>query len=394
MTQTTTTNPLLYDAVAPFAMGEILTTNDNNHEVLCNNVWQFPCYDVIVLQQFITIPFSIKLNKYFIIKVKQQLIQKALQRQKHIQRTIKKNTQLYYKKCDNSLQSFYWRNVERRFVVLTNITLHHMDKFIQVSHYFGSDFLSELKYYDLLLTDEGLQIFSIKDFAFIAQSLKNCYDLEAFLDYHKNYIKRKYDFSSEYRLLGRFLDSSFFFKRAYYVESQLFKYKLVSNIDKTIKYAVRPLQDNLALLQDMAKYLPVWQYFLSVVHNYYKQSSNSEQGTQIFNQLSQESLYSRYNLIRQFAMFVTSPNRYRGALIHQHSYSVFGNHYILIFYANDKQSILHRDNIANTLDNIAKRAFKQLQHVPIKTITVIGIDFGDGQENISLDMYRHEKNNT
>lgn len=380
---------LLYDTIFPLAVGQVFTTHANHYQVLCDDIWQFPNYDIVVLYQNITLPFSTDINKYFLIKAKQQLILKALQRQAKIKQSLSKKLPLYTKDNEN-FQLLIERNVPKRFIILTQINLNHTQRHIEVAHHFGSEFLHEFYRQQPDFPVDTLQIFSVKDFTLIAQTLKSSYDLEGFLQFHQRYLLTKKSFLSEYRLLGRFIDSSDFFKTAYDVETQLFKHKLCSQLDKNLSQAIKPQHDNLALLNAMAEHLPAWQQFLAIIYSAYQKNPNNQQCIKIFQQLSQESLYSRFNLTRQLAMFINSAHRERGALVYQHSYSQFGHFYILIFYAQNSQAILHRSKISHNLKSIAKRAERQLQHSPIKTMTIIGFELNSEQQDMSVDMYWQE----
>ncbi|MGM8888467.1 hypothetical protein ACS8FD_21245, partial [Psychrobacter sp. 1U2] len=105
-------------------------------------------------------------------------------------------------------------------------------------------------------------------------------------------------------------------------------------------------------------------------------------------QLLDESLFSRHELIRTLYKHPERAltMRENGYVIHQHSYTSLGRHYVMIFYGKGKDTAQSRAAIQPRLQAIAQDVALRLPLVELHHIIVLGIEFVLEKDDTYLDI--------
>lgn len=259
---------------------------------------------------------------------------------------------------------------------------------------FGSDYFLESFIVDLAVGQPLLQVFSNNAWQAVLETLISPVDIMTFSGYHHQQLvadieRAEASFYSEIQLLQQFLNSSTLFDSAIAIDNAL--------INADIQEAPTTDLVNLRLAQqsDAALWNENWQklwqsgmLWLQLSEQMVSEKLPEDQAALWQGILLDESLISRHELIAALLNHKQQPATIResGYVIHQHSLSRLGRHYVLIFHGTSPQKIHSKSAITQNLSQIAHDVATRLPLRELNEVIVIGIDFVDRDGDTWIDM--------
>ena len=317
-------------------------------------------------------------------------------RKEVVNQLIKRHTQLYQKNdklmADGSISK---DGKAVYFVGLTSLSINHQDDKSGSSSYtidyeYGSQFFAEDCVLDLDDEQSVLQIFSHRNFAKILSQLATPSDLTTFLSFHRDQLTSFVSFKNESTLLTQFLQSPDFHKRAIRVQEQLLEGELIDQIEARLLKAAEPNQEVFAnaLMAEIQKNTRMWyKLFNSLIERYHEvgQPLPKEQ----VDILADESMYTYACLVEKVLAYRTidQDSRWNGYVRHEHSYHVFGRHYLMVFYAQDDSSPLSADNVRLSYQDLLSDLNAQIQDPVMDDLFLIGVEFRPCEESVNTEVY-------
>ena len=259
-----------------------------------------------------------------------------------------------------------------------------------VGYEYGSQFFAEDCVLDLDDEESVLQVFSYQNFTEILKQLVTPSDLTAFLDFHRGKLTGFEAFQDESTLLVQFLQSPDFHQRAIKVQEQLVSHDLIAQIEPRLLKAAEPEQAEFAkaLMAEIQKNTRMWyQLFNSLVRERY------DAGTPLPKEqvdiLVDESMYTYACLVEKILAHRTidQDSRWTGYVRHEHSYNVFGRHYLLVFYAQDDNSSLSADKVRTGHQDLLFELNAQMQQPVMQDLFLIGIDVRPCEDSVNTEVH-------
>ena len=243
---------------------------------------------------------------------------------------------------------------------------------------------------DLDDEESVLQVFSYQNFTEILKQLVTPSDLTAFLDFHRRKLAGFEAFQDESTLLAQFLQSPDFHQRAIEVQKQLVSHNLIAEIEPRLLKAAEPEQTEFAqaLMAEIQKNTRMWyKLFNSLVKACY------DVGTPLPKEqvdiLVDESMYTYACLVEKILAHRTidQDSRWNGYVRHEHSYNVFGRHYLLIFYAQDDSSSLSADKVRAGHQDLLFELNAQMQQPVMQDLFLIGVDVRPCEDSVNTEVH-------
>ena len=325
-------------------------------------------------------------------------------RKEVVNQLIKQHAQLYLKNdkaIANKNETAFNKPVY--FIGLTSLSVQHQDseknnqqnKYSETPSYavgyeYGSQFFAEDCVLDLDDEQSILQVFSYQNFTEILKQLVTPSDLTAFLDFHRRQLTGFEIFEDESTLLTQFLQAPDFHQRAIKVQEQLVNYELIEQIEPRLLRAAEPEQPEFAaaLMAEIQKNTRMWyKLFNSLIKSCY------EAGTPLPKEqvdiLVDESMYTYACLIEKILAHRTidQESRRTGYVRHEHSYNVFGRHYLMVFYAQDKRSSLSADKVRAGHQDLLFELNAQMQQPVMQDLFLIGVDVRPCEDSVNTAVH-------
>ncbi|WP_298870529.1 hypothetical protein [uncultured Psychrobacter sp.] len=259
-----------------------------------------------------------------------------------------------------------------------------------VGYEYGSQFFAEDCVLDLDDEESVLQVFSYQNFTEILKQLVTPSDLTAFLDFHRGKLTGFEAFQDESTLLVQFLQSPDFHQRAIKVQEQLVSHDLIAQIEPRLLKAAEPEQAEFAkaLMAEIQKNTRMWyQLFNSLVRERY------DAGTPLPKEqvdiLVDESMYTYACLVEKILAHRTidQDSRWSGYVRHEHSYNVFGRHYLMVFYAQDDNSSLSADKVRAGHQDLLFELNAQMQQPVMQDLFLIGVDVRPCEDSVNTEVH-------
>lgn len=259
-----------------------------------------------------------------------------------------------------------------------------------VGYEYGSQFFAEDCVLDLDDEESVLQVFSYQNFTEILKQLVTPSDLTAFLDFHRGKLTGFEAFQDESTLLVQFLQSPDFHQRAIKVQEQLVGHDLIAQIEPRLLKAAEPEQAEFAkaLMAEIQKNTRMWyQLFNSLVRERY------DAGTPLPKEqvdiLVDESMYTYACLVEKILAHRTidQDSRWSGYVRHEHSYNVFGRHYLMVFYAQDDNSSLSADKVRAGHQDLLFELNAQMQQPVMQDLFLIGVDVRPCENSVNTEVH-------
>ena len=317
-------------------------------------------------------------------------------RKEVVNQLIKRHAQIYQKN-DSLIVDRNTVTTDKAvyFIGLTSLSINHQDdksghSSYAVGYEYGSRFFAEDCVLDLDDEQNILQVFSHQNFVDILNQLVTPSDLTTFLDFHRRQLSSFALFQNESTLLKQFLQSPDFHQRAIRVQEQLIDNELIEQVELRLLKAVEPNQTVYAdaLMAEMQKNTGMWfKLFNSVLERYH------EAGTHLPNDqvdiLVDESMYTYACLVEKILAYRTmdQDSRWNGYVRHEHSYHVFGRHYLMVFYAQDDSSSLSAENVRLSYKDLLSDINVQLQEPVMDDLFLLGVEFRPCENSVNTEVY-------
>lgn len=313
---------------------------------------------------------------------------------------IKRHTQLYNKNSSASINKQLTTPIDASekatyYVGLTSLSVLQRDtqnnlQSHSVEYEYGSQFFAEDCVLDLDDEQRVLQVFSQHNFVNIIKRLVTPSDFSAFLGFHRNQLTEMKPFKDESALLQRFMQSPEFYQLAIAVQKQLVANKLLDEVEPRLLKAIQPSESDFALelAQDIHKKSEMWYQLFNTVVRKYHEAETPLPKAQV-DVLVDESMFTYASLIEQILdyKFMDKESRWNGYISHQHSYSRFGRHYMMVFYAQYGSSALSRDNVRVTNQDLLLELNSHLQDPTMEDLFLIGVDFRDSESSVNTEVF-------
>lgn len=264
-----------------------------------------------------------------------------------------------------------------------------------LQHAFGARYFLEDLVVDMSEGGQQLQVFSWHDWHSILVAVQTPYELWRFLNYHLEQLQYSAishvpSFVSEEVLVAEFLQSASLFTPAITVDNALIKYDIQDKPNPALVAMALAYKNQSTTAQmyqqHMQQAATLWSQLSTQMIAAYadKQTSSNGQessteplGFRWQQQLLDESLFSRHELIRTLYRHPKQSKTLQqdGYIVHQHSYETLGRHYVLIFYGQDAQAKNSKNVIQPNLAKIAQDVATRLPIAELHHIVVLGIDF-------------------
>ena len=322
-------------------------------------------------------------------------------RKEVVNQLIKQHAQLYLKNDKaivNKNEAAFHKPVY--FIGLTSLSVQHQDSqqntqqsdlpSYAVGYEYGSQFFAEDCVLDLDDEQSVLQVFSYQNFSEILNQLVTPSDLTAYLAFHRSKLTGFETFEDESTLLAQFLQAPDFHQRAIEVQEQLVSHELIGQIEPRLLRAAEPEQTEFAaaLMAGIQKNTRMWyKLFNSLVKSCY------EAGTPLPKEqvdiLVDESMYTYACLIEKILAHRTidQESRWTGYVRHEHSYNVFGRHYLMVFYAQDEDSSLSEDKVRAGHQDLLFELNAQMQQPVMQDLFLIGVDVRPCEDSVNTEVH-------
>ncbi|MEK6200538.1 MAG: hypothetical protein N2B60_09960 [Psychrobacter sp.] len=274
-----------------------------------------------------------------------------------------------------------------------------------IVHSFGAHYFMENLVLDIGEDAQMLQVFSWQDWQSTIAAVQTPSDLWRFLSFHLDNLKQSLiggiaGFESEQALVSQFMNSTALFSQAITVDNALIKNGLQNepnlalvamslaqkHKDTNAQQTYRQHQQQAATLwSQLSRQMLELATDKSVMDDV---QGASQQSIQWLQQLLDESLFSRHELIRTiYKHLEQSPSiREAGYVIHQHSYESLGRHYVIIFYGQGVSTQQSRIAIQPNLQKIAQDVATRLPLAKLHHIIVLGIEFVQKDNDTYIDI--------
>lgn len=271
----------------------------------------------------------------------------------------------------------------------------------RVSHDFGARYFLEDLIVEVHDNKAVLQVFSWYDWHLVLQALQTPDDVWQFLRYHREQMQRSIIsgqplFAREQTLLEQFLNSEQLLIPALSIDNALIKYGMQEQPNRAaVHMSVALRQQNGArYVVEMQQAAQLWTQLMTQVLTRRTDTATvpaetvDEQSRLWQQQLLDESLFSRHELVRTLYRYPAQSAKLRAAgyVIHQHSYTSLGRHYVMMFYGDAEDSQHRRVAIQPSLQQIATDVALRLPLAELHHVVVLGIEFVTEGDETFVDM--------
>ncbi|MGM8899603.1 MULTISPECIES: hypothetical protein [unclassified Psychrobacter] len=273
-----------------------------------------------------------------------------------------------------------------------------------INHSFGARYFMEHLISDVSKDEQLLQVFSRQDWYLAIERVMTPCDLWQFLDFHLTHLNQSLisgvaSFESETALISQFMHSDALLSHAISVDNELIKNGLQDEPNSAlVAMSLAQKQQDVSLQQAYQQHRKqasiLWSQLSSQIISLASEPSITtnkkvvDAQTIWKRQLLDESLFSRHELIRTLYKHPERAltMRENGYVIHQHSYTILGRHYVMIFYGKGKDTAQSRAAIQPRLQAIAQDVALRLPLVELHHIIVLGIEFVLEKDDTYLDI--------
>ncbi len=259
-----------------------------------------------------------------------------------------------------------------------------------IGYEYGSQFFSEDCVLDLDHEESVLQVFSYQNFKAILEQLVTPSDLTAFLEFHRSKLTGFETFEDESALLTQFLQSPDFHQRAIEVQQQLVSYELIAKVEPRLLKAAEPAQTEFAaaLMAEIQKNTGMWyKLFNNLIKECY--DAGKPLAKELVDILVDESMYTYACLVEKILAHRTidQDSRWTGYVCHEHSYNIFGRHYLMVFYAQDENSSLSADKVRAAYQDLLFKLNAQMQQPVMQDLFLIGVDVRPCEDSVNTEVH-------
>lgn len=278
----------------------------------------------------------------------------------------------------------------------------------RLTHHFDTAYFME----DLVIDMSGepwpLQIFSHADWQKLSSTLQTPCELWRFLHYHLQQLQQSLSdqhahFERVADLVTQFLYNPSVFTHAITIDNALIKAGLQDAPNAALIAMTLAHKNQSATAQmyqqHMAQAATLWSQLsgqmIATCHD--ERLKNSAQMSSEVDflywqqQLLDESLFSRHELVRTLYRHPKQPDSLKSAgyVVHQHSYESLGRHYVLIFYGQNQEGQHSKQAIQPNLAKIAQDVATRLPIAALHHVIILGVEFiNEGQETfIDIDLW-------
>lgn len=317
-------------------------------------------------------------------------------RKEVVNQLIKRHAQLYQKN-DKLMADNDDSDLDKAvyFIGLTSLSIKHEGNqagapLYTVGYEYGSQFFAEDCVLDLDDEESVLQVFSYQNFVDILSQLVTPSDLTAFLDFHRSQLTGFESFLDESTLLTQFLQSPGFHQRAISVQEKLVNYELIDQVEPRLLKAIQPNQTSFsnALMAEIQKNTRMWyKLFNSLIKDSFE-AGHPIPKDQV-DILVDESMYTYACLVEKILAYRTmdQDSRWNGYVRHEHSYNVFGRHYLMVFYAQDDDSSLSADKVRASHQDLLLELNAQMQDPVMDDLFLIGVEFRPCEDSVNTEVH-------
>ena len=313
-----------------------------------------------------------------------------------VNQLIKRHAQLYLKNDQSTAESNTSKaGKEVYFIGLTSLSTTYQNDHTQVSSHtidyeYGSQFFAEDCVLDLDDEKSILQVFTHQNFVDTISQLVTPSDLSAFLDFHRRQLTGFESFQDESTLLTQFLQSPDFHHRAIRVQEQLIDHQLIDQIEQRLLKAAEPDQAVFAkaLMAEIQRNTRMWyRLFNSLLKNYYE--AGQPLPKEPVDILVDESMYTYACLVEKILAYkmMDQDSRWHGYVCHEHSYHMFGRHYLMVFYAQDDNSSLSANKVRESQQDLLLELNAQMQDPVMEDLFLIGVEFRPCDDSVNTEVY-------
>lgn len=313
-----------------------------------------------------------------------------------VNQLIKRQAQLYESKhSTNSIVSdkaVYYVGLTALWI--KSVDTGQTDRSYAIEHEYGSQFFAEDCVLDLDDELNILQIFSYQSFMKLLKLLHTPSDLVTFLQFHRHSLSELKNFTDESALFKQFLQEPYTHNKAIFVQKQLVAAKMMDEVESRLLKAVAPQQSEFAsaFIAQTYEYTEIWHKLFDSLIKRRNEAAAPLPEEQI-KILLDDSMYTYRRLVEEILayQYADQEERLEGYVSHQHSFSRFGRHYILVFYAQSEASVLHANAIQAMHRELLVEFNSQLQNPVMEDLFLIGVRFiphTDGQDTeVRIDVF-------
>ena len=270
----------------------------------------------------------------------------------------------------------------------------------RVQHDFGARYFMEALVIEMQADTPVLQVFGWEDWQQVLQTLQTPDDVWQFLQYHRDQLQQSIIsgqslFADEQALLEQFLHSEQLLTRALSIDNTLIKYGMREQPNSAAVRMGVALREKRGAryIMDMQQAAQLWAQLMTQILTLHAKAADpadtiNTQAKLWQQELLDESLFSRHELVRTLYQYPAQPAKLRAAgyVVHQHSYTSVGRHYVLIFYGNAKDSPHRRAVIKPNLQQIAADVALRLPLAELHHVVVLGVEFVTEGAETFVDM--------
>ncbi|WP_430737747.1 hypothetical protein [Psychrobacter sp. VH5] len=278
----------------------------------------------------------------------------------------------------------------------------------RLTHHFDTAYFMEDLVIDMSGEPRPLQIFSYADWQKLSSTLQTPCELWRFFHYHLQQLQQSLSdqrahFERVADLVTQFLYNPSVFTHAITIDNALIKAG-VQDAPNAALIAMTLAHKNQSATaqmyqQHMAQAATLWsqlsgQMIAMCRDERLKNSAQMSSEVDFLywqQQLLDESLFSRHELVRTLYRHPKQPDNLKSAgyVVHQHSYESLGRHYVLIFYGQNQEGQHSKQAIQPNLAKIAQDVATRLPIAALHHVIILGVEFiNEGQETfIDIDLW-------
>lgn len=278
----------------------------------------------------------------------------------------------------------------------------------RLTHHFDTAYFMEDLVIDMSGEPRPLQIFSHADWQKLSSTLQTPCELWRFLHYHLQQLQQSLSdqhahFEKVADLVTQFLYSPSVFTHAITIDNALIKAGVQDTPNAALIAMTLAHKNQSATAQmyqqHMAQAATLWsqlsgQMIAMCRDERLKNSAQMSSEVDFLywqQQLLDESLFSRHELVRTLYRHPKQPDNLKSAgyVVHQHSYESLGRHYVLIFYGQNQEGQHSKQAIQPNLAKIAQDVATRLPIAALHHVIILGVEFiNEGQETfIDIDLW-------
>lgn len=324
---------------------------------------------------------SMQIKKATISKLATKAVNQVLRRHQQLQR--KRSTPPFNHQLSDK-PTFY--------IGLTSIAIVYNEQSYHMEHQLGSHFFQEECVLDLDDENRIMQVFSVQSFIQLMQMMQTPNDFLNFIKFHRQTLMSFHPFANEIELANHFMHSPIFFHRAWDIENQLVKIGLLDATNQKLEKAVHGDKESIqSLLEKSRSCSAMWMKLIRGLIKRQQREGNVD--WLLIRKLVDQSMYTRMKLMEEVFSYPDQDreSRLTGYIHHQHSYSYFGQHYMIVVYGLDENSPLSKTVIHQQYADMLSDVNCQLQDPVMQDLFLLGLDMShqdaNGQIEVQMEVF-------